>query len=76
MKTVSRKVRCKITIATFISKVIIVGCLLLPVTVQAGALAEYEEAHKLYLTAIACMAAYSDRIGDLRWMNWRRRAGR
>ena len=49
-------------IVKFISKVMIVCYLLLPVTVQAGALAEYEEAHKFYLVAIACMAAYSDRV--------------
>jgi pimeloyl-ACP methyl ester carboxylesterase len=49
-------------IVKFISKVIIVCYLLLPVTVQAGALADYEEAHKFYLAATACMAAYSDRV--------------
>jgi thioesterase domain-containing protein len=48
--------------AGFISIVIIAYYLLLP-TVQAGALSEYEEAHKLYLVAITCMAAYSDRVG-------------
>ncbi|HEY3425387.1 MAG TPA: lipase family protein [Negativicutes bacterium] len=49
-------------IIKFISKVIIVCYLLLPGTVQAGALADYEEAHKFYLAATACMAAYSDRV--------------
>jgi len=50
-------------IIKFISTVIIVCYLSLPVAVQAGALADYEEAHKLYLVATACMAAYSDRVG-------------
>lgn len=49
-------------IVKFISKAIIVYYLLSPVAVQAGELADYEEAHKFYLAATACMAAYSDRV--------------
>ena len=46
----------------YISKVLIAYCLLLPATVHAGTLEEYEEAHKFYLAAVACMAVYSDRV--------------
>jgi len=49
-------------IIKLISKVVIVYYLLLPVAVQAEALADYEEARKFYLVATACMAAYSDRV--------------
>lgn len=62
-------------IVKFISKVIIVCYMLLPVTVQAGELADYEEAHKFYMAATACMAAYSDRVAgfaldELRQEGW------
>lgn len=36
-----------------------------PVLVHASPLEEYEEAYKLYITANASVAAYSDRIGQL-----------
>ncbi len=49
-------------IVRIISKVIVVCYLLLPVTVQAGELEDYEQARKFYLAATACMAAYSDRV--------------
>lgn len=49
---------------TFISKVAIVVLLLLPVTVHASALEDYEESHKMYLAATACMAIYNDRVGE------------
>jgi len=45
-----------------ISNVVAVCYLLLPITTHAGELADYEEAHKFYLAATACMAAYSDRV--------------
>lgn len=46
----------------FISKVMIVFYLLLPVAAHASALTDYEESYKIYLAATACMAAYSDRV--------------
>lgn len=49
-------------IVRLISKFAVVCYLFMPVTVQAGALEDYEEAHKFYLVATACMAAYSDRV--------------
>lgn len=36
-----------------------------PVIGSAGALEEYEEARNLYLAAVACTAAYSDREGNI-----------
>lgn len=36
-----------------------------PVTGYAGALEEYEEARTIYLAAVACTAAYSDRVGSI-----------
>ena len=50
-------------VVKFMSKAIITCYLLLPMTAHAGALEDYEEAHKFYLAATACMAAYSDRVG-------------
>ncbi|MBC8014370.1 MAG: lipase family protein [Sporomusaceae bacterium] len=50
-------------VVKFISKLMIACYLLLPVAAHAGALEDYEEAHKHYLVATACMAAYSDRVG-------------
>jgi len=49
-------------IVKIISNVVIVFYLLLPVTAQAGELEDYEQAHKFYVAATACMAAYSDRV--------------
>lgn len=37
----------------------------LPVTAQAEPLQDYEEARDIYDTALACMAAYSNRLGSL-----------
>jgi hypothetical protein len=47
----------------FSTKAIFVFLLLLPVAGHAGVLEDYEESHKIYLAATACMAAYSDRVG-------------
>ncbi len=47
----------------FISKVMIVFGLLLPVTGHASILEDYQESYKMYLAATACMAAYRDRVG-------------
>jgi hypothetical protein len=52
-------------IVKYIRIIGIVLFLLQPVIVNAGALEEYEEAHTLYLAAVACTAAYSDRVGNL-----------
>jgi len=49
----------------WLSMISIVLFLLQPVVVNAGAVEEYEEAHTLYLAAVACTAAYSDRAGDI-----------
>jgi len=49
--------------ALFIGKVIFVFFLLLPAAGHANALEDYEESHKMFLAATACMAAYSDRVG-------------
>lgn len=50
-----------------IQYVCIISVLLLfqPVIGNAGALEEYEEARTLYLAAVACTAAYSDRQGSI-----------
>ncbi|MDR3564322.1 MAG: lipase family protein [Negativicutes bacterium] len=47
----------------FSSKVVFVILLLLPVIGHANVLEDYEESHKIYLAATACMGAYSDRVG-------------
>jgi pimeloyl-ACP methyl ester carboxylesterase len=52
-------------IIRYISIIGIFLFLLQPMIGNAGALEEYEEAHTLYLAAVACTAAYSDRVGEI-----------
>lgn len=47
----------------FISNVTLVLWLLLPAVGHASTLEDYEESHKIYLAATACMAIYDDRVG-------------
>ncbi|WP_378956501.1 lipase family protein [Pelosinus sp. sgz500959] len=49
----------------YIHIIVLVILLMLPAIGNAGALEEYEEAHKLYLAAAACTAVYSDRVGSI-----------
>jgi pimeloyl-ACP methyl ester carboxylesterase len=55
----------KMIVRRHISIISIVLLFLQPVTGYAGALEEYEEARTLYLAAVACTAAYSDRVGTI-----------
>lgn len=48
-----------------ISVISLILILLQPVLGSASALDEYEEAHNLYLAAIACTAVYNDRVGEI-----------
>ena len=50
-------------------RLVVLACLIISLLsmgqCHAGIKEEYEQAHKIYLAAGACMAAYSDRYGQL-----------
>lgn len=49
----------------FISIITLIFILWQPVVGSTSALDEYEEAHNLFLAAIACTAVYNDRVGEI-----------
>ena len=51
--------------ARLFSKIMLIICCFMPVTGYAAAGDDYDEAHKIYVAAGACLAAYSDRNGKL-----------